>query len=165
MSTVDWISPTSGNWNVGSNWSTGTVPGPGDDVVINQSGSPTITISTGTQSVNSVTASDPIAITGGSLAVAANSTISDGLAMTGGSLTASGSETSLAVTGTTTVSGGNLYAENGASLSLTQLTSYTGDGAATTLEATGTGSTLTLANLASVTEGSNNYGATTQFEA
>ena len=33
------------------------------------------------------------------------------------------------------------------------MTSYTGNGATTTLEATGTGSTLTLANLASVTQG------------
>ncbi len=37
--------------------------------------------------------------------------------------------------------------------------------ATTTLEATGTGSTLTLANLASVTEGANSYLAQTQFEA
>ena len=118
LSAVDWISPTSGNWNVGSNWSTGTVPGPGDDVIINESGSPTITVSSGTQSVNSVTATDPIAISGGSLAVAANSTISDGLAMTGGSLIASGSGTSLTVTGTTTVSAGSLYAQSGATLSV-----------------------------------------------
>ena len=48
---VSWISKTSGNWNLGSNWSTGTVPGPGDDVIINESGSPTITVSSGTQSV------------------------------------------------------------------------------------------------------------------
>ena len=37
------------------------------------------------------------------------------------------------------------------------MTSYTGNGATTTLEATGTGSALTLANLASVTEGTNTY--------
>ena len=80
-------------------------------------------------------------------------------------MTASGSGVSLTVTGTTTDSGGSLYAENGAMLSLTQLTGYTGDGATTTLEATGTGSSLTLAKLASVTEGANNYPAQTQFEA
>ena len=45
------------------------------------------------------------------------------------------------------------------------MTSYTGNGNTTTLEATGTGSTLTLANLASVTEAANNYQAQTQFEA
>ena len=45
------------------------------------------------------------------------------------------------------------------------MTSYTGNGGTTTLEATGTGSTLTLANLATVTETANNYQAQTQFEA
>jgi hypothetical protein len=38
LSTVNWISAPSGNWNVGRNWSTGQVPGPGDDVVINVPG-------------------------------------------------------------------------------------------------------------------------------
>ena len=45
------------------------------------------------------------------------------------------------------------------------MTSYTGNGGTTTLEATGAGSTLTLANLAGVTEGASNYPAQTQFEA
>jgi Planctomycete extracellular len=85
LSTVDWISKTSGDWNVGSNWSTGTVPGTGDDVVIDVSGAtPTITIGTGNQSVLSLTAADPMLITGGSLLVAADSTITGGLSMTGG---------------------------------------------------------------------------------
>ena len=35
LATVDWISTTSGSWDVASNWSTDTVPGAGDDVVIN----------------------------------------------------------------------------------------------------------------------------------
>ena len=141
------------------------MPGPSDDVSITLSGNPTIQITTGSQSVNSLTSTDPISISGGSLSVAANSTISGGLAMTGGSLTASGSGVVFTVTGTTTDSGGSLYAEGGASLSLAQLTGYTGNGSTTTLEATGTGSTLTLANLASVTEAANNYQAQTQFEA
>ena len=45
------------------------------------------------------------------------------------------------------------------------MTSYTGSTVTTQLEATGTNSTLTLANLASVTEGSNAYPAWTEFEA
>src|SRR5271165_6298366 len=73
LSTVDWISPTSGSWDVASNWSTGTIPGPGDDVVINVTGaSPTVTISSNVESVNSITASDPLVISGGGLTVAAN---------------------------------------------------------------------------------------------
>ena len=50
-------------------------------------------------------------------------------------------------------------------MSLPGLTGYTGNGNTTTLEATGTGSALTLANLATVTESANNYPAATQFEA
>ena len=153
MMTVDWISKTSGDWSVGTNWSTGAVPGTGDDVVIDVSGaSPTITISSGTQSVLSLTDDDPLSITGGSLIVAANSTISGGLDMTGGSLEASGTGVVLTVTGTTTVSGASLYAEAGATLSLPQLTSYTEPNSfsSSTLEATGTGSLLSLPALTSI---------------
>ena len=122
LSTVDWISPTSGSWDVASNWSTGTIPGPGDDVVINVTGAapPTLTIGSNVESVHSIMADDPLVISGGGLAITANSTISGGLKMTGGSLTASGSGISLTVTGTATVDTANLYAQDGASLSLAQ---------------------------------------------
>ncbi len=117
---VSWISKTSGNWNVASNWSTDTVPGPGDDVVIDYTGaSPTVTISSNVESVNSITADDPLVISGGGLTVAADSTISGGLSMTGGTLNGSGTLTvasafdwtggDLDGAGTTTVaSGGTL---------------------------------------------------------
>ena len=147
-----------------SNWSTDTVPGAGDSVDINVPGV-TVTISSNVESVTSITADDPLVISGGGLTVAGASTISGGLTMTGGSLSANGSGASLTVTGTTSVFGANLYAKNGASLSLPQLTSLSGNASTTTLEATGTGSALTLANLASVTEGSNTYPSITQFEA
>lgn len=89
--TVDtWTNPSGGSWDVAGNWSNG-VPGSTDDVVINLSGSPTVTISTNVESAKSITASDPLSISGGGLTVAANSTISGGLAMTGGSLEANGS--------------------------------------------------------------------------
>jgi hypothetical protein len=92
LSTVNWTNPTSGSWDVASNWSTDTVPGPGDDVVIDYTGaSPTVTIGSNVESVNSITADDPLVISGGGLTIAANSTISGGLTMTGGSLTANGS--------------------------------------------------------------------------
>src|SRR5262245_23821112 len=59
LATVNWTSTTSGNWNLGSNWSAGNVPGPTDDVVIDVAGaSPTITIDSGGQSVHSLTAQD-----------------------------------------------------------------------------------------------------------
>ena len=112
LSPVDWTSPISGSWDVASNWSTDTVPGPGDDVVIDYTGaSPTVTISSNVESVNSITASDPLVISGGGLTVAANSTITGGLAMTGGSLTVSGSDTTLTASGPITASSGTLSAQ------------------------------------------------------
>ena len=152
--TDNWISTSSGNWNVASNWSTGLVPTANSIVVINVPGAtPTVTISSGTQSVLSLTATDPLSITGGSLTVGGDSAISGGLTMTGGSLTASGSGISLTVTGTTTISGANLFAQGGATLSLPDLTSYSepnfaGNG---TFQASGANSVLSLPALGSIT--------------
>jgi len=65
LSTVNSINPTSGSWDVASNWSTDTVPGPDDDVVINEPGSPTVTVGSNAESVHSITAADPLVISGG----------------------------------------------------------------------------------------------------
>ena len=55
MTSVQWISKSSGNWDVAGNWSTDTVPGPNDDVTINVNGAtPTITVDSGTQSIHSL---------------------------------------------------------------------------------------------------------------
>ena len=154
LATVNWKSTSSGNWGDAANWSTGQVPGPSDDVVIDVNGaSPTVTIDSTTQAaVNSIASSDPLAISGGSLSVSANSTISGGLAMTAGaSLTASGSAISLTVTGTTTVSGSSLYAQAGATLGLSELTTYDNSIAGETfLESSGAGSVLDLPHLATL---------------
>jgi hypothetical protein len=143
LATVSWTSATSGSWDVPSNWSTDTIPGPGDNAVINVPGV-TVTISSNVESVKSITAADPLVISGGGLTVAANSTINNGLNMTGGSLTATGKGTSLIVTGTTTALGGSLYATAGAELSLPDLASYTvaSNFAMSTFEASGADSVL-----------------------
>ena len=91
LSTVDWISTTSGDWNNAANWSTESVPGPSDDVVIDVSGaSPTITIDSGNQSVNSLSTNDPLVLSGGSLTVAAQSTIGGSFTLSGGTLNVGG---------------------------------------------------------------------------
>ena len=155
LATVYWTSSSSGDWNTAGDWSTGKVPGSGDDVVINpvSGATPTVTISSGNQSVHSIMGSDPLAIAGGSLTVAATSAISGGLSMTGGSLVANGSKLSLTISGATTVSGASLYAEGGATLSLPELASYTQPNGCCyvgTLEATGAGSVLSLPELTSI---------------
>ncbi len=147
LSNVTWTGKADGtSWDVAGNWSDNAVPTANDDVTINLSGSPTIEIRSGTESVNSVTSTDPISISGGSLSVAANSTLSGGLTMTGGSLIASGSGVTFSITGTTSVAAASLSAENGATLSLSQLTSYSipsGSGSSSFL-ASGAGAVLNL---------------------
>ena len=66
LSTIQWINPASGNWEDPSNWSSGTVPGPGDDVIINVPGDITVTHDTGNDTVQSLTSQQNLLITGGS---------------------------------------------------------------------------------------------------
>jgi RHS repeat-associated protein/uncharacterized repeat protein (TIGR01451 family) len=150
--TVNWINPNGGNWDTAANWSTGSLPGVGDDVVVRTALAATITIQSGDMvSVHSLTTggNDTLSITGGSLSVAAKSTLNGALAMTGGSLTASGPGGTLTANRSTTVSAASLYATGGASLNLSKLTSYDSPGTYEneTWQATGTGSTLNLAGL------------------
>jgi hypothetical protein len=141
------------SWTDPHNWSNQTVPGTSDDVTLNATGSPTIRIDSGTQSIHSLTSVDPLAINGGSLTVAAASALSGGLALAGGSLTANGAGVTLAVPGTTTHSGGSLEALGGATLTLNELTGFTGAVNGTdTLEASGPGSVLTVDTLVTLTE-------------
>ena len=71
-STVSWISSTSGAWSTAADWSTGAMPRPGDDVVINRSSAVTVTLSAST-SINSLSLTGAtLNVTGGTLAVAAD---------------------------------------------------------------------------------------------
>ena len=63
MANVTWTD-SSGNWNTAADWSTGTLPGAGDDVTIAQ-GDPQITSTVG--AVASVTNSATLLVYGGSL--------------------------------------------------------------------------------------------------
>ena len=80
-------------------------------------------------------------------------------------MTISGSAEHVTLASLTSVNNNNITVSGGASLSLPAVTSYTGNTSTTTLEATGTGSVLTLANLTTVTQPTNNYQAQTNFEA
>ncbi len=151
-STVSWTGG-SGNWDTAANWSGDKVPGTGDDIVISTSSAATITIRSGdSESVHSLNTAgnDTLSITGGSLEVAANSTLAGPLAMTGGSLEAKGAGATLTATGTTTATAVSLDAEGGATLSLPGLTSFVANGSYFT--ANGTGSVLDLSNLTHATQ-------------
>jgi hypothetical protein len=140
------------NWHTPGNWSGGETPTSADDVIID-SPAVTVNILTGdTVSIKSLTlaSADGLSISGGSLSVSAASVLSGSLAMTGGSLRASGSGIALTANGSTTISGASLYAENGATLSLPNLTTYNSN--FTTLQAQGEGSVLDLSALTTITE-------------
>jgi alpha-L-arabinofuranosidase len=94
-SQVNWISTSSGSWNTPGNWSTKSLPGPSDDVVISQPGNIQITLSSST-AVNSISISgDTLDITGGTLSVAANSSLdsTSTLSLNGGNFALAGGAT------------------------------------------------------------------------
>ena len=61
--TLYWTRSSDGNWNVASNWSTDAVPTSADDVVIEQPGNVTVTI-TDAEQANTVASSDTLTIQG-----------------------------------------------------------------------------------------------------
>ncbi len=89
LSTVTWVTQASGDWDTASNWSTGKLPGAGDDVVIPALPSgDVVTHSTGSDTVHSVSSSAPITLSGGTLTVKTQVQISGGanLQLAGGTL-------------------------------------------------------------------------------
>jgi RHS repeat-associated protein len=66
--TVTWVGG-SGDWNTAANWSTGVLPGPSDDVVIDRPGEILVTHSSGTHTVRSVLSQEAFQLSGGSLTV------------------------------------------------------------------------------------------------
>jgi hypothetical protein len=85
-SVVNWTNPAGGDWNTPGNWSTGALPGPGDDVVINV-GSGTVTHSSGTHSVHSLSSANDFTLSGGSLTLADTSALNGTFTLSGGTLT------------------------------------------------------------------------------
>lgn len=103
--TVFWTNPDGGDWATPGNWSTGALPGSADDVVIDLPGPLTVTHSTGADVIRSLTSRDDVALTGGSLALAAPSLLGSALVVSGGTLTGGGDVT---VDGMLTWTGGTL---------------------------------------------------------
>jgi hypothetical protein len=101
---IQWINAAGGDWDTPGNWSSGTVPGSADDVTINLSGI-TITHNQGvTDTINSLTSSNPISLSAGTLSMVADSTVGD-LSLAGGTLVAAGN---LGVTGSLNWTSGTL---------------------------------------------------------
>jgi MBG domain (YGX type) len=96
LSAVSWTGGGGDNsWDNTANWSGGALPGPADDVTINPAVSLTVTHASGSDSIHSLISQVPIAVSGGSLAIASTSTINATLLLSGaGVLAGSGDLTS-----------------------------------------------------------------------
>ena len=127
---INWTNPAGGDWDTASNWQGGVLPGPSDEAVIDEPGNVTITHSTSaTDTVASLSASDPIAFSAGTLTVTGSLSDSSGVTLSGGALanaiiaagtSVSGSGTLSGVTLAGTINnraGGTLTITNGLTLS------------------------------------------------
>jgi hypothetical protein len=119
--TITWMNGT-GNWADPNAWSSGALPGPNDDVIIDVEGSVSITISGGARVIRSLTCTETLVLSGGILELAAPSEISGALIFSAGLLSGTGD---LTITGAMDWSGGQMAAgartiiENGATLVMT----------------------------------------------
>ncbi len=87
LSSVSWINPNGGDWDIASNWSTDAIPTALDNVTISIAVSNPITHgAVNADEVNSVTSDDPIVLSAGSVSIAAASTFSDTVTLSGGTL-------------------------------------------------------------------------------
>ena len=85
---ITWVG-SSGDWDTPGNWSSGNVPGAGDDVVINVAGISVTHKESNADSVHSLTSQDPILMSAGSLAIGADSTLSGAMSVKNSTLSTS----------------------------------------------------------------------------
>jgi len=115
LSAVLWTG-TAGdnNWDTPANWNTDSVPGSADDVTINTSAN--VVHSAGvTDTINSLTSSEPLSITGGTLSIASASSTTSTLTINGGTLNDAGGLTvgGLLALDTGTLSGSGVVTAKG----------------------------------------------------
>ncbi len=142
--TVTWMNPLGGDWDTGSNWSTGQAPGSGDDAVINMTGITITHSASNSDLVKSITSQSALSISNGSLSIANSSSLSS-LTLSGGTLTGAGTVTVSGLTtwtggtmsgsgltvangGMTISSGGGLELLNGRTLDNNAMVNWTGNG-------------------------------------
>jgi hypothetical protein len=95
--TVTWTNAAGGTWETASNWSTGALPGPADDVVISGLNfGAVVTHASDNTSIHSLTVSASTGsanMTGGTLTLGSNSTCSIPLSISGGTISGPGNLT------------------------------------------------------------------------
>jgi hypothetical protein len=156
---IRWIGEADGLWTSITNWSTGRVPGPSDNVVIDLPNvDVVVTISDGDFRVRGMVCAEAIRIETGSLTVHGPAEISGGLSLApGATLIASGEEARLIATSGAQVDGGSFVALKGGQIDLPTVTSYshasTGNSQARTFLAIETGSRIELSGLTRLSNG------------
>ena len=105
LSTVSWAVNSSGYWDVPTNWSTGSLPGPGDDVVIDKPGV-TVTYRTGSSTIHSLDDQDAFVLSGGTLTASTTLQVKGSFSLAGGTLSSADVLASTTIQATT--SGGTL---------------------------------------------------------
>jgi hypothetical protein len=105
LSAVTWTGDAGDdNWDTPGNWSTDSLPGASDDVTIGTTAT-VVHSDAVTDTINSLTTTGPLSITGDNLSIASASTIGGELSVTGAALTVTGATT---VSGLLTITGGTL---------------------------------------------------------
>jgi hypothetical protein len=105
LSAVTWTGGGGdNNWDTPANWNTDSVPGSGDDVTINIAAN-VVHSNDVDDSINSLTSTEPLTISGGTLSIASASTIGGALTISGGTLTGAGN---VSVSGLVTLASGTL---------------------------------------------------------
>ena len=115
LTAVSWTGDAGdNNWDTAKNWSPVGVPGSGADVTINIPAN-VVHSDNVADSINSLTSTEPLTISGGSLSIAAASTIGGALTISGGTLTGTGDVTvsGLATLSSGTISGSGAVNANG----------------------------------------------------
>ena len=154
LSAVSWTGGGGdNNWDDPLNWNTGTLPGSADDVMITVPAN-VVHSAAVADSILSLTSTQPLTLSGGSLAIAATSSTSGPLLVDGGSLAGTGDITvsglltltagTISGSGTITASGGIVINPTGAAFELDgrTLTNPTGQ----TATWTGSGSDIQASN-------------------
>jgi hypothetical protein len=122
-STVVWIGSNSGFWDDAANWSSGRVPQANEDVVINVAPGGVIEHRNGDTAIRSLTTNATFRLSGGTLSLAADSSITGALALVGGALDGTGTLTLLGTgnrwDGGAMRGGGTTRIANGADLLIT----------------------------------------------
>ncbi|MGE0860758.1 MAG: hypothetical protein AB7P42_16725, partial [Gammaproteobacteria bacterium] len=125
---VNWLPDADGFWDVVANWSSNpALPGTVDDVTLDVGGTTvrTVTHRSGTTTINSLTSQENISLTGGTLSIAAASSLAGLFSQSGGLLSGTGT---LTVSGAASLGGG---AMSGAGTTVLQGTSTLNAGAGT----------------------------------